>query len=235
MSKDGKQKENHDKDRLYKIITSNCDGLIENEPEISGQSDDRCKTKNPPVCKKCEINTPVSNDEEAKNLCVKCIFSLYQGQQVSGNNKEPSIPQQKNDANSSSDNDSELNFDDIPEACQYEEQTLNYILQFQSMDDIVKYTPLRLTMKERSLLRILEAALNASEYTDKVDIIASQRAKRMATQIREICSIIAGLIVATDYNLGQNLFRDRDYARNVELYREMLGSIEVNMCIKYLR
>lgn len=94
-------------------------------------------------------------------------------------------------------------------------------LSWQVMSDRVSYIPLRLTMEERKKLRILEAALNVSEYTDKVDVIAVQRTKRMINQIREICSIIAGLVVTTDYNLGQKLFQDRDYAQNVELYREL--------------
>ena len=33
-----------------------------------------------------------------------------------------------------------------------------------------KYIPLRLTLGERKFLRLLEAALNVSEYTDKVRV-----------------------------------------------------------------
>ena len=34
-----------------------------------------------------------------------------------------------------------------------------------------KYVPLRLTLNERKLLRLCEAALNVSEYTDKVECV----------------------------------------------------------------
>lgn len=79
-----------------------------------------------------------------------------------------------------------------------------------------KYVPLRLSQPERKLLRLVEAALNVSEYTDVVDVM-SHRPKprqRIYTQIRDLCSILTGLTVASDYAKGQKLVADRDFADN---------------------
>ncbi|KAJ8097455.1 hypothetical protein POJ06DRAFT_32116 [Lipomyces tetrasporus] len=85
-----------------------------------------------------------------------------------------------------------------------------------------KYIPLRLTQGERKLLRLLEAALNVSEYTDKVDVLAySSKAKRIIGQLQEICSILAGLVVATDMKLGQEMFEDKDFARNAKWFKKI--------------
>ncbi|KAK9326208.1 hypothetical protein V1517DRAFT_70635 [Lipomyces orientalis] len=85
-----------------------------------------------------------------------------------------------------------------------------------------RYIPLRLTQGERKLLRLLEAALNVSEYTDKVDVLAySSKAKRIIGQLQEICSILAGLVVATDMKLGQEMFEDKDFARNAKWFKKI--------------
>ncbi|KAG8714966.1 hypothetical protein FRC09_017062 [Ceratobasidium sp. 395] len=85
-----------------------------------------------------------------------------------------------------------------------------------SLADRAKHIPLRLTLPERKLLRLLEAALHVSEYTDRVDILSysTTRTKRAAAQIRELCSILSGLCLAADYKTGQELFQDRDFAAN---------------------
>lgn len=80
-----------------------------------------------------------------------------------------------------------------------------------------KYIPLRLSADERKILRLVEAALNVSEYTDVVDVIPHSRNKaqqRIHIQIRDLCSILAGLTVASDYRRGQELVSDRDFAAN---------------------
>ena len=69
-----------------------------------------------------------------------------------------------------------------------------------------RYIPLRLQSDERRLLRLLEAALSVSEYTDKVDIINwKSKTARIHAQIKDICAILSGLVVAQNYKKGQQL------------------------------
>jgi Protein of unknown function (DUF2009) len=60
-----------------------------------------------------------------------------------------------------------------------------------------KFIPMRLTLKERRLFRLLEAALSVNEYTDKVDILSwRNKSQRVVQQIKDICSILSGLAIA---------------------------------------
>jgi len=56
-----------------------------------------------------------------------------------------------------------------------------------------------------------------SEYTDKVDILSSgnrsSKNSRKAAQIRDICGILCGLTVATEYKTGQDLIVDKNYSQ----------------------
>lgn len=90
-----------------------------------------------------------------------------------------------------------------------------------------KYIPLRLSFEERKLLKLLEAALNVSEYTDKVDILSyTAKSKRIVGQLKEMCSILAGLVVSSDMNAGKNMFfgsrvGDQDYAASAAWYKKV--------------
>ena len=86
-----------------------------------------------------------------------------------------------------------------------------------------KYIPLRLTLVERKYLRLLDAALQVSEYTDKIDTLSFglSKAKRIVHQIRELCAILSGLVLSADYKLGQDLFADRDFQRNADFYQQI--------------
>ena len=78
-----------------------------------------------------------------------------------------------------------------------------------------KYIPLRLDMSERKALRLLEAALNVSEYTDHVDVYCyGSKMKRIQTQLLDMCAIMSGLMVASDYKAGQELISTREFQEN---------------------
>ncbi|OBZ70214.1 hypothetical protein A0H81_09736 [Grifola frondosa] len=89
--------------------------------------------------------------------------------------------------------------------------------------DRAKYIPVRLTFGERKSLRLLEAALSVSEYTDKIDTLGFglSKAKRIVQQIRELCAILSGLVLSVDYKQGQELFADRDFEVNEEFYQKI--------------
>ncbi|ORX44318.1 hypothetical protein BCR36DRAFT_586181 [Piromyces finnis] len=85
-----------------------------------------------------------------------------------------------------------------------------------------KYIPLRLTYEERKYLRLLEATLNVSEYTDKIDIIVySNRAKRIVNQIKEFCSILSGLVLSANYREGQRLFQNKSFEDNEKFFQDI--------------
>lgn len=45
--------------------------------------------------------------------------------------------------------------------------------------------------------------------------------KRIVQQIRELCAIMSGLVLATDYKQGQELFQDRDFKGNEMFFQQL--------------
>ena len=85
-----------------------------------------------------------------------------------------------------------------------------------------KYIPLRLTLDERKVLRLVQAALNVSDYTDKVDILCFEyKTKRMAAQLKDICAILSGLVIANDYSKGQQLLKDKEFSDFSEYFQNV--------------
>lgn len=88
--------------------------------------------------------------------------------------------------------------------------------------DRSKFIPLRLELSERKYLRLLEAALNVSEYTDRIDILSHlNKPKRIVHQIKELCSILSGLVLAADYKIGQELFKNKNFEDNAEFFQDL--------------
>ncbi|CEP13327.1 hypothetical protein [Parasitella parasitica] len=88
------------------------------------------------------------------------------------------------------------------------------------MESRAKFIPLRLELDERKYLRMLEAALNVTEYTEKIDNESSTgKAKRVVNQIKELCAVLTGIVLGCDYKRGQELFADRSYEDNEEFFQ----------------
>jgi hypothetical protein len=70
-----------------------------------------------------------------------------------------------------------------------------------------KYIPLRLSLSERKMLRLVEASMNCCDYTSLVDVPSTRLSKNKRThaQLKGITSVLRGLVTACDYAAGQKL------------------------------
>lgn len=77
--------------------------------------------------------------------------------------------------------------------------------------------PMRLTEAERQLLKVIEASLDVSEYTDKIDIyMYHNKAGRITEQLEEICRYICGLKICQDFRKGRAQMLGKEYKDNNE-------------------
>jgi len=92
--------------------------------------------------------------------------------------------------------------------------------------DRCRYIPLRLLPRERQLLHLLTAALSVSEYTSRVDILPTHmtRTKRMVVQLKQICAILSGLVVASDFSQGQKMLVGREFSDHAEWFKSVFES-----------
>lgn len=85
-----------------------------------------------------------------------------------------------------------------------------------------KYIPMRLTMSERKGLRLLQSALKVCDYTDKIDGTSNRsKAKRIQAQTRSVCALLSGLVVAVNYDEGQDIIESRDFVRHESFFRSV--------------
>lgn len=100
-----------------------------------------------------------------------------------------------------------------------------------------QYTPIRLSDEERVLLRLLEGALEVSEYTDKVDVSndmygwrtggysysgsANKKEAIIKHELNDIFSIVSGLIVANNFRSGSRLTKNKNFEDNAEVFQRI--------------
>eukprot|EP01083_Nonionella_stella_P053015 140458_1 len=90
------------------------------------------------------------------------------------------------------------------------------------MAERAKFIPLRLALRERKFMRLVDSMLDVSEYTDRVDIISSSsKRQRIVVQLKEVCAILTGLVVACDYKEGQKLLKSPTFKDNAVFFQRV--------------
>lgn len=97
-------------------------------------------------------------------------------------------------------------------------------VDYSSVKERSKYIPLRLSLGERKMLRLVEAAMICSDYTSNVDREFKSSTRRMHMQLKGITSIIRGLVIACDEHEGKNIGEDDNYS-NYETFVQKIFEI----------
>jgi len=84
-----------------------------------------------------------------------------------------------------------------------------------------KYIPLRLSLGERKMLRLMEATMACSDYTTLVDSTFKSKARRTHTQLQAITAVLRGMVSSCDYTAGQTLFDEGNYSDYQDFFGRM--------------
>jgi hypothetical protein len=96
------------------------------------------------------------------------------------------------------------------------------LLPSSSLRERAKYIPLRLSYEERKDLRLVNAAINVADYTNTVDVVFQNKARRQHTQLQYIVAFLTGLIAATSFATGQEVLANRNFSLYQELIQRLL-------------
>lgn len=81
---------------------------------------------------------------------------------------------------------------------------------YNSVKERSKYIPLRLSMGERKMLRLVEASMSCCDYTTDVDKKFKSATRRTHCQFKKIHSVLRGMVSSCDYNAGKKLLSSED-------------------------
>jgi hypothetical protein len=89
-----------------------------------------------------------------------------------------------------------------------------------------KWIPMRVSGEERTLLKLLEGALEVSEYTDKVDVVRgwgwrNSKSDVIGEEISDFFKNLMGLLVAGNYQEGVKLLQAKELRGNAEFFAQV--------------
>jgi hypothetical protein len=84
-----------------------------------------------------------------------------------------------------------------------------------------KFVPMRLTLKERKTLRLVDAFLTTSNYVDRVDLAQhANPTRRVHEKLRCIATTFIGLVAALDYAKGKDLASSFEFVTHADTFRD---------------
>ncbi|AMD19381.1 HBR480Cp [Eremothecium sinecaudum] len=186
---------------------------------VEDENDDEI---DPNMCIECkDMATAILCEDCKEHFCVVCFEMLHRGGRRKKHrylkladdeaDKKDSV---ENGGNSGDEDQMDEDPSLVASPSSVDEQMLHVI------EEHANYIPMRLTFEERHLLRLLEAALKVSEYTDRVDILSHKsRGRRVVEQLKEMCSLLCGLVIATDLKVGQKLLENKELHENADWFQ----------------
>lgn len=199
-----------------------------NDPEVN--EDALQESINPDFCAECQdMKIEIICNDCEEQFCVTCFEMLHRGGK---RRKHEYLKVNQSDSKNpeTEDQQEELQLNNNTLAKIADTPTPDIKSTSTGIDDKLlaqlykhtQYIPLRLTQDERHLLRLLEAALEVSEYTNRVDILSYQsKSKRIMEQLKEMCSVLCGLVIASNLKVGKKLLEMKNFSDNAEWFQDI--------------
>jgi hypothetical protein len=183
------------------------------------------RTHVPGKCIECEDRAAVVDCVECcDEFCAVCYLALHRKGQRSKHAMRPKpgheglVLQQTSlmrDLSHADDLDAAIDFGATPQQEAAFDTDLDFAFRAQ-------FIPVRLQYKERQLLRLLQAQLSVSTYTDSIDRADLKSNKRVHAQIMKICAFLSGLAVSVNYTEGQKLLQSRQWKVHEKFFCMMM-------------
>lgn len=84
---------------------------------------------------------------------------------------------------------------------------------------------MRLTYDERKYLRLIDATMHVSHYTDHMDTaqnVNANAARKLALQMKQLCAVLTGMQVSHNYEQGQQLLQSREFSTRKAFFQTVL-------------
>ncbi|GMM54560.1 hypothetical protein DAKH74_011760 [Maudiozyma humilis] len=225
------------KEILDSEYVENSDSEIEEDDAGLEEGEGSEEAVDPSLCIECkDMKTEILCKDCDEHFCVVCFEMLHRGGKrkyheyvkVNAEGEEKAKAAPSDEAQQSALQDSVNGQQDDDSSDQGTPQPMNNTPDaigekvLGILRENAKFIPMRLTYDERHLLRLLEAALQVSEYTDRVDILSNRpKSKRIVDQLKEICSVLTGLVIASNLKIGKKLLEMRNFSDNAKWFQDI--------------